>query len=267
MLSILKEKKFIINLSLVMLLILIIIWGTLKSLEKFTRHGQAISVPDLTGQFLNEIEGNTEYQNFTFTIADSVYDLSKEKGTILSQDPKPSALVKEGRVIYLTIVGRNPKQVIMPELKDLSLRSASSVLETYGLKVGNISYIPDIATNAVLLQKYRGEIVPAGQLVRIGTVIDLVLGLGEQKGLVPVPVLIGLTHSEAFVLLQQSALVVGLEHFDEGDDTTSVRIYRQSPIYSKNSSAIYGSKVELWYKSDKNFNFDEYLEKIALDTL
>ena len=266
MLSFLKDKRFYINLALIVLLTAGIIWGTLKAIDEFTRHGQAISVPDFTGLYFNELADNPDFQRFRFSVIDSVYDPTKEKGTIIHQDPRPEATVKEGRMIYLTVVAVNPKMVDMPQLKDLSLRSATSLLQTYNLKVGKLSYEPDIAKNAVLRQLYRGEEIEPGTPVVSGSSIDLVLGLGEQQELIPVPFLIGMHRSEAIKALHNASLNLGEEHFDEGDDTSLVRIYRQRPNFTVKSVAKYGSDVELWYKSEKNFDFDTYLKKFHRDS-
>jgi len=233
----------------------------------YTRHGQAISVPDFSGLYLEELDQNVDFLRFEFTVIDSVYDPTRERGTILSQDPAPEALVKEGRMIYLTVVAVNPKMVEMPELKDLSLRSATSLLQTYGLEVGKLSYEPDLARNAVLKQIHDGQAIEPGKLIRAGSTIDLVLGLGDQQELLPVPLLLGLTRSEAIAQLHEYSLNIGMEHFEEGDDTATVRIYRQSPHYTLKSIVRYGSDVEVWYKSNKNFDFESLLKSVKPDTL
>lgn len=267
MLYFLKDKRFYINLVVMIIVTFLIIWGTMKAIDKFTRHGQAISVPDFTGLYFNELDENADFKRFNFTIIDSIYDPTQEKGTIISQDPNPESLIKEGRMVYLTVVAINPKMVEMPELKDLSLRSATSLLQTYDLRIGKLSYVPDIARNAVLEQKYRGEAIEPGSQVIAGSSIDLVLGLGEQQELIPVPVFIGLTRAQAIKAIHNASLNIGLEHFEAGDDTSLVRIYRQSPHFTIKSVARFGSDVELWYKSNKNFDFDTYLKKIKLDSI
>ena len=270
MLGFFKDKRFYIHVFIIVFLGLGIIYGTIYSLNTFTRHGEEIAVPDFSGLLYDELKDDPSYKNFRFSVVDSVYDLNREKGSIISQNPKPEAKVKSGRHIYITIVAVNPEQVEMPNLEDLSLRSAQSLLQTYGLKITKLSYRPDIAKNAVLEQKYQGETIEPGQLIEKGSGIELVLGLGEHKELIAVPLLIGKTHSEAVKELHSSSLNIGIEHYEPGDDTTTVRIYRQSPHYNKNRVAKYGTSVELWYKSDEHFDFDALLKTIkpsSVDTI
>jgi beta-lactam-binding protein with PASTA domain len=262
MFGFLKDKRFYINLLIIGILGIVIIWGTVLSLNSFTRHGVEISVPDFSDMIYSELIEDPAYENFDFIIVDSVFDQSREYNAVVSQNPKPESKVKPGRSIYLTVVASQPEQVKVPELKDLSLRNATSLLQTYGLKVGKLSYVPDFAKNAVIQQKYKGEEIEPGQKVVKGAGIELVLGLGDQHELLPVPLLIGKTHSEAARIIHSSSLNLGPEHFEPGDDTSSVRVYRQSPNFTDKSVARYGAEVELWYKSDANFDFDEYLKKL-----
>ncbi len=262
MLEILKNKKLYINVGIMIVLGIAILIAVVYSLNSFTRHGKTITVPDFTGYYYQEIQDQPEFSKFKFTIIDSIYDPGKEKGSIVSQDPAAESKVKEGRHIYLSIVAMNPETIEMPNLVDLSLRNASSIIETYGLKINKLSYVPDIAKNAVVEQKYRGETIEEGTPIIKGSGIELVLGLGTENDYIKVPLLIGLTRKQAIHELHLASLNLGQEHFEEGDDTTSVRIYRQSPKYSKKQTVKMGESIELWYKSDANFDFEQYLKTI-----
>ena len=262
MLEFIKDKRFYIHLIIIVFLGIGLIWATIYSLKTFTRHGEEISVPDFSDMIYEELEVDPTYESFSFTIVDSVYDITREKGAIISQNPKSESKVKSGRTIYLSVVATTPEQVEMPNLVDLSLRSATSLLQTYGLKVTKLSYVKDIAKNAVLAQKYKGEDIEEGIRIIKGSGIELVLGLGEHYELIPVPLLIGNTHKQALKIIHNSSLNVGEEHFEPGDDTATVRVYRQSPSFTNKNVAYFGTKVELWYKSDTNFDFDQYLNNI-----
>lgn len=262
MLEILKNKKLYINIGILFSIGVLFLIAIVYSLNSFTRHGETITVPDFTGYYYQELEGQPEFAKFKFTIIDSIYDSSKEKGSIVSQDPNADSKVKNGRHIYLTVVAMNPETIDMPNLVDLSLRNASSIIETYGLIINKLSYVPDIAKNAVVEQKYRGENIEEGTPIIKGSGIELVLGLGTENNYIKVPLLIGLTRKQAIDELHLASLNLGNEHFDQGDDTTTVRIYRQSPNYGKEQTVKMGEIIELWYKSEDNFDFDQYLKTL-----
>ena len=109
-----------------------------------------------------------------YIIADSIYDATKTKGMVLAQDPLPGTKVKKYRKVYITVIANMPERVKMPNLVDLTLRQAIAMLETYGLKVGKLSYIPDIAENSVLKQNLNGKALNPETMVDKGSKIDLV---------------------------------------------------------------------------------------------
>ena len=262
MLEILKSRKLYIHISILIGLGIIILLTVVYSLNSFTRHGETVSVPDFRGYYYNELQDQAEFDNFRFVIIDSIYDADKEKGTIASQDPKPEDLVKKNRTIYLTVIAMNPEMVQMPNLIDLSKRNAISILETYGLKVKKLGFVENIAKDAVVEQKYRGEEIEPETEIMKGSGVELILGLGSQKALIQIPLLIGLTRKQAISELHLASLNIGEEHFEEGDDTTTVRIYRQTPNYSEEANVKMGQSIDLYYKSNENFDFEQYIKTI-----
>jgi len=230
-------------------------------------HGKSITVPDFTGLYMDELKSYSLEREFRFLIIDSVYDDTHEKGTIIAQDPLPNSKVKPNRKIYLTLVATQPERISMPDLVDLTLRQATAVLETYGLEIDSLTYVPDIAQNAVLEQKYKGEDISTGTLLKKGSKINLVLGQGLGYEKIPVPFLLGKRQSEAIRALHEVSLNVGVEIFEDGDDTAHARVYRQKPIFTKNTFLNLGQSVDLWYRSDLKFNFDELINNYTADTL
>jgi eukaryotic-like serine/threonine-protein kinase len=174
------SRKFLKHLGIAVLLIVVLTWITLMFLSFYTHHGDYISVPDLQGKNIENVSGNTEYGDYGFTVVDSVFVLDKEKGTILTQDPFPGARVKKGRTIYLTIVSYYPEKTNMPDLKFLTLRQAISILESNGLKVGRVTYIPTFDEDAVQQQKFEGKVIEPGIRLDKGSVIDLMVGMGAK---------------------------------------------------------------------------------------
>src|ERR1700741_2634237 len=152
-LSFLKTKVFLINLGIAVLMIALLLGFTNTILSSYTRHGESITVPNLKGQTPEQVQEFLKDKGLRFSIVDSVFDFKKAKGIVLDQDPQPDSKVKENRTIYLTVNAIMPPQVKMPNLVDVSYRQAEAILQTYGLKVGELIYKPDLAKNAVLGQQ------------------------------------------------------------------------------------------------------------------
>jgi beta-lactam-binding protein with PASTA domain len=248
-----RSRYFWIHTGLAIVLTIFLMWFTLKALGIYTKHGQSIDVPDFKGKTISELPEYADDYDVTYEIIDSVYDSSLPKGSVIMQDPAAGTKVKDGRRIYLTVVAMKQEMVQMPDLLDLTLRQASAMLETYGLLVGKLKYVPDIARNAVLQQKFKGERIEEGTLIAKGSKIDLVLGQGEENEKVEVPDVYGMKQGEALRMLKVNSLNVGNEIFEDGPDTTVSRVYKVKP--GIRSVVNMGTTVDIYYKSEKKHDF------------
>lgn len=249
------SRAFVINVLIAIFFISAVIYFALFYLEKYTLHGEMLEVPEYRGMIWDDTLGQAN-PNFELLISDSIYQKGAEMGLILDQDPLPSKTVKSGRKIYLTVSSSNPPMVSMPSLVDLSLRQATSLMEIYGLQIGELTYKPDLCTNCILEQKMNGKVLDPGHRVLKGATIDLVVGQGLSKEQVPVPYLIGLTANEANELLKSKSLNVGSLNFDPPaeteEDSLMAQVFKQYPTYDEEPSIFMGSSVDLYLTIDTN---------------
>jgi beta-lactam-binding protein with PASTA domain len=178
--SFLFSKKFLRHFLLAIGITLILIWIALQSLSWYTKHNDYIVVPDYRTQYFSDVQSNAENSNYQFRVIDSIFDPDKPKGSILTQDPFPGSKVKKNRMVYLTITSMVPEKTTMPELRDLTLRQAQSMLESAGLKIGRLSYIKTFDEDAVQNQTYKGRTIKAGTELDKGSVINLTVGMGAK---------------------------------------------------------------------------------------
>ena len=265
--SFLGKLKFYKHLGIAIILSVILYGATFVFLNIFTRHDKTILIPYLYGSTLSGIKNENLTNEFEIIITDSIYDITKEKGTIIQQNPLPYSKVKKHRKIYLTVVAGITEKILMPNLVDLSLRQALGTLETVGLQVGYLDYIQHFAENAVLEQVFRGEIIKPDTLIEKRSRIDLVLGTGNSGKKTTVPFLIGKRQRDAIKLINYSSFNIGKEYFLDGNDTTNARIYKQEPAWDSDSLLNHGDFVNLWYRSELDFDFVEFLESLKPDTL
>ena len=256
----LKSRVFWKHFIIIVLVSLILIWGIMKILDLYTRHGKYYVVPDVKGLTIDEIKAEKYKGNLKFVVIDSIFDNNHPKGSVVDQEPDPGTNVKYGRKIYLTTVAVLPEMVNMPDLQDLTLRQALALLETYGLKQGRLEYVPDIAENAVLEQRYKGKKINPGTLIEKGSRIDLVLGKGlnAEECEEIVPNLIGKFRDEAFLLSGKASMNIGTEVFLDNKDTVNARIVKQLPLPGQ--KICHGQPIDLWYRSNKKFNFSSFLK-------
>ncbi|MBE0651628.1 MAG: PASTA domain-containing protein [Bacteroidales bacterium] len=259
----LGKRKFYIQVLIAILLTIFLIWGVLQSLAWYTRHGDVYLVPDFSGKTVNELKQQHYDQYFTLNIIDSVYDKNHAPGSIVMQNPLPGSQVKQGRNIYFTVVSKRPEMVDMPNLKNLSLRQALVTLDEKGLPVANLNYVDYFARNAIIDQYVNGEPIEPGTQIPKGTYITLIVGRGNNPGQVPIPFIIGKKVRDAHEALHYASLNVGKEYFIDGDDTTHARVFKTEPGVLSNSLMNEGDSITIWYRSDENFDFKNYIKQLT----
>lgn len=260
----LGKRKFYLQVLIAILLTIFLIWGVLQSLAWYTRHGDVYLVPDFSGKTVSELKQQHYDQYFTLNIIDSVYDKNHAPGSIVLQNPLPGAQVKQGRNIYFTVVAKKPEMVEMPNLKNLSLRQALVTLDEKGLPVATLNYVDYFARNAIIDQLVNGQqpIEPGTQIPK-GTYITLIVGRGDNPGQVPIPFIIGKKVRDAHEALHYASLNVGKEYFIDGDDTAHARVFKTDPGVLSNSLMNEGDSITIWYRSDENFDFKNYIKQLT----
>jgi beta-lactam-binding protein with PASTA domain len=221
-------------------------------------------LPDFTGMTFLDLQ---EYQYddiFDFIITDSIYTVNFPPGSIVKQNPSPHSKVKRGRNVYITVVTMNPEMTIMPDLRDLTVRQAVSLLKAYGIKVKKLRFISDIADNAVLGHYFEGDTLMSGDVLLTGSGIDLLIGSSNN---IPgaVPFLIGKDEQEATDMILISSYNIGTVRYWDSLAMVDGKVYRQSPSWT--NELYKGDKMNIWLRSATQYNFDSLVEVLMPDTL
>ena len=248
------SKKFFRHLGFAITLSIIIVLAILVWLKIYTYHGQAITVPNLTGLTGDEVNDVTSSRNLRFEIVDSVFSPEMPRGTVLKQNPRASSRVKKNRKIFLTMNAINPETVAMPQLVGLSIRQARLALQNAGLSLGDIEYRPDYAINNVLQQMYNDSVINEGTEIGKGAVIGLVLGMGLSKETTRVPDLMGLGAEVAREIIADYYLNIGAITYDESmldaEDSALAFVWRQYPEFDEFRRLNMGMEVDVWLTVD-----------------
>ena len=173
------SRNFFKHLGIMIALMFVLVSALLFWLDSNTRHGQQISVPDVSGLTLNEASSVLEERQLAYAILDtSSYNPKFPYQTIIEQIPAPGSLVKQARKIYLSINRAGYKMTEVPFVVGKTLRQADPALKSAGFKVGKLTYKKYIAKDEVLTIKYRGRKLEKGDQLPLRSTIDLVLGDG-----------------------------------------------------------------------------------------
>lgn len=189
------------NLVLMILLTMLVIGGILILLDRYTRHGQSVTIPNVRGLSLEEAAAVLEKSDLRYELVDSVYTKGAVPGAIHDIVPEEGGFVKPGRLVFLTINAFSKPQSIIPELKDMSMRQARATLMGLGFTDISVFYKPgeyDNLTQAVT--DLSGKELSPGTRIDITAPLRIVVSsnnitLIQQEGHSDFPPALGETDS------------------------------------------------------------------------
>jgi beta-lactam-binding protein with PASTA domain len=248
------SKDFAKHLGIVIvggiLVFLLAFWG----LKLYTRHGKGFEAPDFTGLTEQQFKHLIQENELRYAIIDSVYIDEVPPGVVIEQTPNPGSMVKKNRNIFFTINSWMPEKVQVPDVIDYSIRNARVMLESFGLEVGDLIYVPSEYTNLVLGQHYKGKPIEPGTPLERGAVIDLIVGQGLSNRTTAVPDLTGLPFDQAKQISQDLSLNIGAQIYDSTivsrEDTLNAFVWQQRPTGKNDSRLRLGSSIDIWLTTD-----------------
>ena len=230
------DKSFLkfwgLNIILAVLLAAALLTVLFFWLRSYTQHGVEVEVTDVRGMVVAEAQPILAAQDLHLVVIDSTYSDKVPFGTIVEQDPKPMSHAKHGRAVYVTINATTKRQVLVPNLQDMSYRQAEATLHGLGLRVDTVyDYKPSAYRDLVLDVIRNGESVTPGTKLPVGTLVRLVVGKGMGEEEVEVPSVIGMSPVDARQVLLSHRLTVGAVTCDEAveEDGTPLYVYQQIP--------------------------------------
>lgn len=249
----LSSKTFLLNLGAAVLITWMLLVIVLVMLRGYTNHGESFVIPDFRNRNMEEVARLATEKSLRWEIMDSIYTRDATPGTVIDQFPAPGFSVKEGRTVLLTICSGNPERIMMPELTDISLRQAVSIMQGVGLHVGEVTYVPSEYPNLVLAQKFNGSFMAPGQMIERGSSIELVVGKSASGEKTIIPDLTGVTLEQAQNEIAVLNLSLGAVIYDESvvsiADSIRARVWQQRPEPS-GDLVDQGISLDLWLTTE-----------------
>jgi beta-lactam-binding protein with PASTA domain len=213
-------------------------------LPAVTNHGETITVPNIEGMKVEELEEFLLTRNLRYEVNDSSYSAEAPPLSVLKQYPAAGAKVKENRVIYISLNRISPPTVPLPNLVDGSLINAEVQLKSNELKRGKIQLVRGPFLHVVKEMKYQGSTIEPGTRITKGSVIDLVVYDGGSDSL-PAPDVIGQPLEDAKVSIFGSNLNIDIEVVgDTVDAELEIVVLKQKPVPNENIKV--GDIVKVW---------------------
>lgn len=190
----------------------------------FTRHGQAVDVPDVTTWTYEEARTLLKNEDLEIVEKEKKFDSNFRAGTIISQHPKAHATVKKGRRIYV-IVSKGDPTFEMPLLIGQSEKNALFEIEKLGLQLRYTHYdhSSEYPEGVVMDQS-----IIAGENVKVGGLITLKVSDGEFPDQFIIPNLIGRSLKDAKRIIEKDGLTLGNVSYQVENDLLPETVIDQS---------------------------------------
>ncbi len=250
-------KRLLVNpytISLVALVIIVValFWGTLSWLDSYTNHGVELEVPNVSDLTYEEAANILKEKDLKCEVIDSIFMNGHPLGAIVEQTPEAGSKVKAGRTIYLITNSNSIRRVVLPDVREISLRQAEAMVNSVGLVVDSIEYVPSEYKDLVKDVKYNGKLLPPGFRVPEGGRVVLLVGCGDANEEIEVPSFRALNATQAVSKAHTVYLNIGEIYYDvepkDDKDRDSYFVHKQSPITG--SIVKFGGTVNLYLTKD-----------------
>jgi beta-lactam-binding protein with PASTA domain len=146
-----------------------------------TQHNNYVKVPRLFGLDISKAVQSAKSKSLSIIILDSAkFNPNYPPLTVLDQFPDYDKQVKKGRKIYLTLNPVGYKKMKVPNIIQITLRNAETLLNAVGFEVGELIYKDNIGKDMVLEIRHEGKKINPGHSLQQRKKIDLVLGNGKK---------------------------------------------------------------------------------------
>lgn len=186
---------YIKNLIAVLIAGVALVVGVLYWLNSYTRHNEALLVPDVKGLSVEAAAPFLVGKSLRFEVIDSIYARDMAPGAIIEQIPAADSKVKANRIIFLVVNASHVQMVELPDVIDNSLRQAEATLNALGFKIAEIQIVQSEWKDLVLEVCVGSRVVTSGTklplgsqvVLRVGGEVDLDSLQLDEKTVVEVP--------------------------------------------------------------------------------
>jgi len=245
-------SKYIVVTIVTLCMLVLLLYGIVNGIVMplYTRHDAGIAVPDVRGLLVDDAEAALTEQGLEVRRVISQFVAFYRRDAVIDQDPKPNAVVKPGRRVYIRVNSGSIPMVIVPSLADLSIRQARNALLADKLSLGAVlrDTMPSPYRNTVTRQD-----PPPGDSVTVGTAIDIWISSGLGSAVTKVPKVVGIPLPEVETLLRQARLQFVVFDDPDAQNATPNSVLRVIP--PSGTEIPEGSEVRMFVAPDTTAPF------------
>ena len=160
----------------------IAVYVTLKGIDYYTNHNQAVKVPDVRGLQIEEAIPFLEENILRHSIVDSVYSKDVAPGAIIELMPEANSKVKKNRIIFITVNAKAEETVPLPDVTGIStsFRQAYALLKARGFTDLEWKYVSSEFRDLTLGIEYGGKMIESGTHIPLTAKLIIVIGDGHR---------------------------------------------------------------------------------------
>ena len=163
------KNPYVLNLLLAVVVACALVFGTLKWLDSYTRHNEAVVVPDVKGLGLEEAAEFFKNSNLRYNVIDSVFSKDVKPGAIVELVPMAGSKVKEGRIVFVTVNALTSQMATIPEV------------EARGFEKIEIEYVPGDFKDLAIGVELHGRVLQKGEHVPLVAPLVLKVSSGDAE--------------------------------------------------------------------------------------
>lgn len=130
------------NIFAMIAVIAVLIAAVWIGLNIYTKHGEAIAIPDVRHKSMTEARRILEEKGLNVEVTDTGYVKGLAADCVLEQNPASGEMVKSGHTVSLIVNASSTPTITLPDIiQNSSLREATAKLKAMGFKVGPPNFV------------------------------------------------------------------------------------------------------------------------------
>lgn len=130
------------NIFAMIAVIAVLIVAVWIGLNIYTKHGEAIAIPDVRHKSMTEARRILEEKGLNVEVTDTGYVKGLAADCVLEQNPASGEMVKSGHTVSLIVNASSTPTITLPDIiQNSSLREATAKLKAMGFKVGQPNFV------------------------------------------------------------------------------------------------------------------------------
>jgi beta-lactam-binding protein with PASTA domain len=245
---------FLKNCASILVFLTAFLWMTTYWLKCYTDHGESLSVPDFVGMTLEEAEKKVKSRGFTLVASDSIDKPGAVPFTIIEQNPKSGARVKEDRTIYLTITKAVMSNVPLPDIAggndDFEQYQKKLQLQDIRAEILGRKYDPILEPNTIVDVIYEGDTITNklryGVKVPKGSVVYFVVSERENSNIQIPDLVCQKVEAAKFLLVSHNLMLGNLVKDNSVLNEEEAYVWKQEPAFAPNTTIRIGEQITIY---------------------